>query len=35
MRGAPVVGVGIRLENPPPVLLPGLSAIVAIRRPQS
>lgn len=35
MRGAPVVGVGIRLENPPRELLPGLSAVVAIRRPQS
>jgi membrane fusion protein, multidrug efflux system len=32
MRGAPVVGVGIRLENPPRELLPGLSAVVAIRR---
>lgn len=31
-RGAPVVGVGIRLENPPAQLLPGLSAVVAIRR---
>jgi membrane fusion protein (multidrug efflux system) len=35
MRGAPVVGVGIRLENPPRELLPGLSAVVAIRRAQS
>lgn len=32
MRGAPVVGVGIRLENPPAELLPGLSAAVGIRR---
>jgi multidrug resistance efflux pump len=35
MRGAPVVGVGIRLENPPRELLPGLSAVVGIRRAQS
>lgn len=34
MRGAPVVGVGIRLENPPPELRPGLSAVVAIRKAQ-
>jgi membrane fusion protein (multidrug efflux system) len=34
MRGAPVVGVGIRLENPPRELLPGLSAVVGIRRAQ-
>lgn len=32
MRGAPVVGVGIRLENPPAQLLPGLSAVVGIRK---
>lgn len=32
MRGAPVVGVGIRLEHPPEQLLPGLSAVVAIRK---
>ena len=32
MRGAPVVGVGIRLENPPGQLLPGLSAVVGIRK---
>lgn len=32
MRGAPVVGVGIRLQNPPPQLLPGLSAVVGIRK---
>lgn len=30
-RGAPVVGVRVRLENPPATLLPGLSASVAIR----
>ena len=35
MRGAPVVGVGIRLENPPRELLPGLSAVVGIRRARS
>jgi membrane fusion protein, multidrug efflux system len=35
MRGAPVVGVGIRLENPPRELLPGYSAVVGIRRAQS
>jgi membrane fusion protein, multidrug efflux system len=35
MRGAPVVGVSIRLENPPRELLPGLSAVVGIRRAQS
>lgn len=34
MRGAPVVGVGIRLENPPAELLPGLSAVVGIRKSQ-
>ena len=32
MRTAPVVGVAIRLENPPRELLPGLSAVVGIRR---
>jgi membrane fusion protein (multidrug efflux system) len=32
MRGAPVVGVRIRLDEPPPELLPGLSAVVAIRK---
>lgn len=30
MRGAPAVGVRIRLDEPPPYLLPGLSAVVAI-----
>ncbi|MGI9265724.1 MAG: HlyD family secretion protein [Gammaproteobacteria bacterium] len=33
MRGAPVVGVRIQLDNPPAELLPGLSAIVAIEKP--
>lgn len=32
MRGAPVVGVGIRLQNPPAELRPGLSAVVGIRK---
>jgi membrane fusion protein (multidrug efflux system) len=32
MRGAPVVGVRIRLTDPPLDLLPGLSAVVAIRK---
>lgn len=32
MRGAPVVGVGIRIEDPPAQLLPGLSAVVGIRK---
>lgn len=32
MRGAPVVGVRIRLEDSRPDLLPGLSAVVAIRK---
>lgn len=32
MRGAPVVGVGVRLEKPPAELLPGLSAVVGIRK---
>ena len=32
MRGAPVVGVGIRLKDPPAQLLPGLSAVVGIRK---
>jgi membrane fusion protein (multidrug efflux system) len=32
MRSAPVVGVRIRLEHPPPELVPGLSAVVAIRK---
>lgn len=32
MRSAPVVGVRIRLQDPPQELLPGLSAVVAIRK---
>lgn len=32
MRGAPVVGVRIKLDNPPAELLPGLSAAVSIQR---
>lgn len=32
MRAAPVIGVRIRLDNPPPHLVPGLSAIVAIKK---
>ena len=32
MRSAPVVGMRIRLEEPPPELVPGLSAVVAIRK---
>jgi membrane fusion protein (multidrug efflux system) len=32
MRSAPVVGLRIRLEKPPPELVPGLSAVVAIRK---
>jgi membrane fusion protein, multidrug efflux system len=32
MRGSPVVGVRIRLSDPPPDLMPGLSAVVAIRK---
>lgn len=32
MRGAPVVGVRIRLHEQPPDLVPGLSAVVAISR---
>lgn len=32
MRGAPVVGVAIRLQDPPAQLLPGLSAVVGIRK---
>ncbi len=32
MRSAPVVGVRIRLKEPPPALVPGLSAVVAIRK---
>jgi membrane fusion protein, multidrug efflux system len=32
MRGAPVVGVGIRLQNPPAELLPGLSVVVGISK---
>jgi multidrug resistance efflux pump len=32
MRSAPVVGVRIRLADPPVELLPGLSAVVAIRK---
>ena len=32
MRGAPVVGVRIRLNEPAPEFLPGLSAVVAIRK---
>jgi membrane fusion protein (multidrug efflux system) len=35
MRGTPVVGVGIRLQKPPAELLPGLSAVVGIRKPQA
>ena len=35
MRGAPVVGVRIRLTDPPMELLPGLSASVAIRKRDS
>jgi membrane fusion protein (multidrug efflux system) len=34
MRSAPVVGVRIRLTEPPPELLPGLTAVVAIRKPE-
>ena len=34
MRSAPVVGVRIRLEDPPLELVPGLSALVAIRKPE-
>ncbi|MDR4653264.1 MAG: efflux RND transporter periplasmic adaptor subunit [Nitrosomonas sp.] len=30
MKGAPVISVQVRLESPPPSLLPGLSATVAI-----
>ena len=32
MRSAPVVGLQIRLQKPPPELVPGLSAVVAIRK---
>jgi membrane fusion protein (multidrug efflux system) len=32
MRGAPVVGIRVRLDDPPEDLVPGLSAIVAIRK---
>ena len=32
MRGTPVVGVRISLDDPPADLLPGLSAVVSIRR---
>ena len=32
MRSAPVVGVRIRLQDRPPELVPGLSAVVAIRK---
>jgi membrane fusion protein (multidrug efflux system) len=32
MRSAPVVGLRIRLDDPPLELLPGLSAVVAIRK---
>lgn len=35
MRGAPVVGVGIRLTKAPADMLPGLSAVVGIRKPQA
>jgi membrane fusion protein, multidrug efflux system len=35
MRGAPVVGVLIRIEDPPARLLPGLSAVVGIRKSQA
>ena len=34
MRGAPVVGVRIGLKDPPEELLPGLSAVVAIQKPE-
>lgn len=33
MSGAPVIGVRIRLQNPPLGLRPGLSAVVGIRKP--
>jgi multidrug resistance efflux pump len=32
MRAAPVLGVRIRLDDPPPHLVPGLSAMVAIKK---
>ena len=32
MRSAPVVGLRIRLEDPPTELVPGISAVVAIRK---
>ncbi len=32
MRGAPVVGVRIKLDDPPSDMLPGLSAVVAIEK---
>jgi hypothetical protein len=32
MRAAPVIGVRIRLDEPPPNLVPGLSAMVAIKK---
>lgn len=32
MRAAPVIGVRIRLDQPPPNLVPGLSAVVAIKK---
>lgn len=31
MRGTPVVAVEVRLQDPPPQLLPGMTAVVAIR----
>jgi hypothetical protein len=35
MRGTPLVGVRVRLENPEADLLPGLSAVVGIRKKRS
>lgn len=32
MRGSPVVGVRVKLKEPPRQLVPGLSAVVAIAR---
>lgn len=32
MRQAPVIGVAIRLSDPPPAMRPGMSAVVAIER---
>ncbi|MGH8222537.1 MAG: HlyD family secretion protein [Woeseiaceae bacterium] len=34
MRGSPVVGVRVELDQPPDGLRPGLSAVVAIRKPE-